>query len=128
MSNGAILGGTGTISGPVTVSSGSSLLGGGGAVASGALKIANNLTLNTGAKIQLVLDPGGAHSTLTRTGGTWTFAANQAFTFIDAGAQPGFYDNIITGLTNAPVGVASWTIRTRALPAPSATTAWAISI
>ena len=110
VSNGAILGGTGTITGPVTVNSTSSLLGGGGAVASGALKIANNVTLNTGAKIQLVLDSGGAHSTLTRTAGTWTFATNQAFTFVDAGAQPGFYDNIITGLTSAPAGVGSWTI------------------
>ena len=80
VSNGAILGGTGTITGPVTVNSTSSLLGGGGAVASGALKIANNVTLNTGAKIQLVLDSGGAHSTLTRTGGN-----------LDLCHQPGFH-------------------------------------
>ena len=111
VSNGAILGGTGTISGPVTVSStNSAVLGGGGGLASGALKIGNNLTLNTGVKIQLVLGAAGAHSTLTRTAGTWTFASAQAFTFINAGAQVGLYDNIITGLTAAPPGVGSWTI------------------
>ena len=42
--------------------------------------------------------------------GTWNFAPNQAFTIINLGAQPGFYDNIITGLAADPGGVASWHI------------------
>jgi hypothetical protein len=45
-----------------------------------------------------------------RTGGTWNFAPNQRFTFIDVGAQPGFYDNIITGLTSDPGNTSIWTI------------------
>ncbi len=107
-----MLGGTGAISGPVTVNSGASLLGGNGATASGALSVANNLTLNSGANILLVLGANGAHSSLVRTGGTWTFASNQRFSFINGGAQPGFYDNIITGLAGDPGTEASWTINT----------------
>jgi hypothetical protein len=108
--SGGILGGTGTISGPVTISSGAVLLGGKGSTPTGALTIANNLTLNSGSTIELVLGASGTHSTLTRTGGTWTFAANQAFTFINGGAQPGVYDNIITGLAADPGTEGSWTI------------------
>jgi autotransporter-associated beta strand protein len=105
-----VLGGSGTIAGPVTVTSGAFLLGGRGLVASGALTLANDLTLNPGAKIQLVLGGSGAHSTLIRTAGTWSFPANLAFRFLGSSAQPGFYDNIITGLADDPGNVDTWTI------------------
>lgn len=109
--SGTTLGGTGTITGTVTVNSGARVLGGTGSSASGTLTLANNLTLNTGSIIELALGPAGAHSTLNRTGGTWTFAANQAFTFLDFGAQATFYDNIITGLAGAPnTSPSTWTI------------------
>jgi autotransporter-associated beta strand protein len=108
--SGSVFGGTGTIAGPVTVNANAALLGGDPVAASGSLKIGNNLTLNSGSVIQLVLGPSGAHSSLTRTGGTWTFAPNQVFSFLDLGAQPGFYDNIITGLAADPGGEGSWVI------------------
>ena len=116
-SNG-VLGGTGLISGPVDITAtgpsvGGALLGGDGTAASGTLTLANNVTLSGPSGdgiVELVLGPNGAHSTLTRAGGTWTFSSNQAFTFIDLGAQPGFYHNIITGLAADPGGEASWTI------------------
>ena len=108
--NGTVLGGTGTISGPVNVNAGAALLGGNGTAAGGALTLGNDLTLASGSIIQLVLGASGAHSTLTRTGGTWTFASNQAFTFINSGAQPGVYDNIITGLAADPGTEGSWMI------------------
>jgi T5SS/PEP-CTERM-associated repeat protein/autotransporter-associated beta strand protein len=107
---GSLLGGTGTISGPVTVNSGAALLGGDGTTASSSLTVANNLLLNAGSIIQLVLGPSGTHSSLMRTGGTWSFATNQAFTFINFGAGLGVYNNIITGLAGDPGGEASWTI------------------
>jgi hypothetical protein len=103
------LGGTGTIGGAVTVNSGANLLGGTGSAASGTLTLANNLTLNSGSIIELALGASGVHSTLARTGGTWTFGATQAFTFLDLGATTGTYDNIITGLAADP-GAGSWTI------------------
>jgi autotransporter-associated beta strand protein len=108
--SGTVLGGTGTIGGAVTVGSGANLLGGTGSAASGTLTLANNLTLNSGSIIELALGASGAHSTLARTGtGTWTFDATQAFTFINLGAQPGTYSNIITGLGSDP-GESGWTI------------------
>ena len=117
-SNG-VLGGTGLVSGPVNITAtgalvGGALLGGDGTAASGTLTLANNVTLSgpSGAGIvEIALGPSGAHSTLTRAGaGTWTFDTNQAFTFIDLGAEPGIYHNIITGLAADPRGEASWTI------------------
>lgn len=111
-SGNTVLGGSGTIAGPVTVNSDSILLGGSGVAASGALTLANDLTLNPGAKIQLALGASGAHSTLSRTGGGWNFPTNLAFRLISFGAQPGFYDNIITGLASDPGDVATWTIET----------------
>ena len=107
--SGTTLGGTGTITGAVTINSGARILGGTGAAASGTLTLANNLTLNSGSIIQLALGPAGAHSTLARTGGTWSFQSNQAFTFIDLGATAGTYNNIITGLASNP-GTGGWTI------------------
>ena len=108
--SGTTLGGTGTINGAVTVGNGAILLGGTGSAASGTLHLANNLTLNSGSIIELALGGSGAHSTLARTGGTWTFNGTQAFTFIDLGAQATTYDNIITGLTGDPGTEGSWTI------------------
>ena len=110
VNSGGVLGGTGAIAGPVNVNSSAAVLGGNGATASGALTIASSLNLNPGSIIELALGAAGAHSTLNRAAGNWTFAPNQAFTFINVGAQPGFYDNIITGLAADPGGVASWMI------------------
>src|ERR1700680_4452339 len=108
--SGTTLGGTGTIGGAVTVGNGAILLGGTGSTASGTLTLAKNLTLNSGSIIELALGASGAHSTLARTGGTWLFGATQAFTFINLGAQPGLYDNIITGLASDPMSEGNWTI------------------
>jgi autotransporter-associated beta strand protein len=111
--NGSALGGTGTISGgPVTVNPHAALSGGDAMTATGSLKVANNVTFNPNSMIELGLGGAGAHSTLSRTGGTWSFANNQAFAFINAGAQLGIYDNIITGLAGDPGSTASWTITT----------------
>ncbi|MFZ3377986.1 MAG: PEP-CTERM sorting domain-containing protein, partial [Chthoniobacterales bacterium] len=107
---GTTLGGSGTIGGTVAVGSGAKLLGGTGSIASGTLTLANNLTLNSGSIIELALGASGVHSTLARTGGTWSFNATQAFTFIDLGAQPGTYTNIITGLGSNPGSESGWTI------------------
>ena len=108
--SGTVLGGTGRISGNVTINSGAILLGGTGTSTSGTLTLAGSLTLNSNSVIELALGPSGAHSTLARTGsGTWTFQSNQMFNFADLGAQPGTYDNIITGLA-ASVNTAGWQI------------------
>jgi autotransporter-associated beta strand protein len=108
--SGTTLGGTGTIGGAVTVGSGANLLGGTGSTASGTLTLANSLTLNSGSIIELALGAAGAHSTLARTGGTWSFNATQAFTFINLGAQATAYNNIITGLAADPMTESGWTI------------------
>ena len=107
--NSATVSGTGLINNAVTINSGAALFGG-DAITSTDLSVAGNLTLNTGSIIGLVLGVPGAHSSLTRTGGTWSFAPNQRFTFLDVGAQPGVYDNIITGLASDPGGTATWTL------------------
>jgi len=103
----AVIGGTGTIAGPVTINPNATLRGGTGTSANGTLTIANNLTLSSNSSIELAFGPGGTHSTLNRGAGTWTFAPNQSFTFINLGAQSGSYINIITGLASDP-GVGSW--------------------
>lgn len=109
---GSALGGDGAIAGPVTINSGAILVGGDTATATGSLKLANNLTLSTNAILELGVGASSAHSSLSRTGGTWTFASNQGFNLINSGAQTGFYDNIITGLAGDPGGTGSWTITT----------------
>ena len=103
VNSGGVLGGTGQIvGGPINVGSVAAVQGGDGTGPSGALTIEGNLTLGSGSIIKLALGPGGAHSTLNRAAGTWGFQSNQGFTFINLGAQPGFYDNIITGLAGDP--------------------------
>ena len=73
----------------------------------------NNLTFADGARIELTLGAAGAHSSLVRSGGTWAFDSDQAFTFIFTNAAAGTYNNIISGLTGTEVGLATigtWTI------------------
>src|SRR4029450_12524781 len=107
---GSVLGGTGTIGGATTVNANGAILGGNGTAASGTITINNNLMLNSGSIIELVLAAGGAHSTLARSGGTWTFNPTQTFKIIDLGAMAGLYDNIITGLAADPGTEGAWTI------------------
>lgn len=107
----ATLGGTGAIASPTTVADGGTLMGGNGLAAAGALSLGGNVSLLDGSAIRLTLGANGDHSTLARTGGTWSFSATQAFTFIDLGAQLGTFQDIITGLGFDP-GTAGWTIET----------------
>jgi autotransporter-associated beta strand protein len=112
VNNGGTLGGIGTVSGTVIVNAEATLSGGDATTASGSLTVGDNLTLNSNSVIELGLGASGAHSTLNRTGGTWTFASNQAFAFFNVGPSPGTYDNVITGLAGDPGGTAAWTITT----------------
>jgi hypothetical protein len=110
---GAILGGTGVVGG-VTVNSDAILLGGDDAAASGALSSGGNVSFLDSSIIKLTLGSGGTHSSLARTGGTWSFDSDQTFTFtINPGATAGVYDNVITGLGGTESGLAtigSWLI------------------
>jgi autotransporter-associated beta strand protein len=110
VNSGGVVGGNGQIgSGPVGVADGGAIQGGDGTAPAGVLTVGANLGFATGSIIKLALGPGGAHSTLNRVAGTWSFQANQGFTFINLSAQPGVYDNVITGLASDP-GVGSWHI------------------
>lgn len=111
VNSGGTIGGTGVIAGPVTVNSGGFLLGGNGTTASDDLSVSGDLNLLDGAIIKLTLGAGGAHSSLARTGGTWSFDLDQAFAFVDAGATATTYTDILTGLAFDP-GTAAWTIVT----------------
>jgi hypothetical protein len=115
VNNGSALGGTGTITGNlsegVTVNSGGILSAGDAGTASGSLKVAK-LTLSPDSIIEFGVGPSGAHSVLSRTGGTWSFVSNQMFSLVNAGSAPGVYDNIITGLAADPGTTASWMITT----------------
>jgi len=104
-----ILGGTGSVTG-VTVNSGSSLLGGDGVTPADDLAVGGDLSLQDGSIVRLTLGATGAHSSLTRTAGTWSFDLDQKFLFTDAGATPGLYDNIISGLAANPGTTGTWTI------------------
>jgi hypothetical protein len=104
-----VLGGTGTVNGNVTINANAAILGGNGTTGT-TLTVAGNLTLNSNSIIELALGPSLTHSTLARSGGTWSFQSNQAFTFIDLGATTGTYQNIITGLASDPGTEAGWTI------------------
>jgi autotransporter-associated beta strand protein len=108
--SGTVLGGTGIVGGAVILNFGGAILGGTGTTASGTLTVNNSLTLRSDSIIELALGPAGAHSTLARTAGTWLFQPAQMFTFIDLGATPGTYDNIITGLASDPGTEGGWII------------------
>jgi len=109
---GGTVGGTGTISQAITVKSGVSLLAGDGFTdpdtLAQTLTVSGDLTVENGATFVFALGLPGAHSTLARTSGTWSLAANQV-TFLDFGATAGAYNDIITGLAGDP-GMSSWTI------------------
>lgn len=111
--DGGTLGGTGfvTLSGgnAISVAAGAALMGGDGILASGSLAIDNDVTLADGSLIRLALGAGGAHSTLARAGGNWTFDLDQIFSFINDNAEVGTYADIITGLATDP-GVSNWTV------------------
>ncbi len=110
--NGSTLGGSGTV-GNVTVNTGAALQGGDGIAATGTLTSAGNISLTDGSQIKLTLGASAAHSSLTRTGGTWSFDSDQAFTFTLLGAQVGTYDNLISGLIGSETGlgsIGSWVI------------------
>jgi autotransporter-associated beta strand protein len=111
---GTILGGIGNIGGKVNVGSGATILGGTGSLGQ-TLTVSNTssgaITLLSGSVIKLALGGSGAHSTLAHTGsGTITFDGNQAFTFLDLGAQTTFYDNIITGTGLVSLSTGNWHI------------------
>jgi fibronectin-binding autotransporter adhesin len=110
--NAGTLGGTGSLTGSaVTVVGSAALQGGNGTTASGAFSVNGNVNLQDASIIKLTVGAGNTHSTLARTGGTWVFDDNQAFTLFNA--QSGTYDNIITGLTGTEAGLASigtWTV------------------
>lgn len=107
---GTLLGGTGTIEGGVTVNAGATLQGGDGTTFT-SLTVAGPLTLNPNAVIQLALGPNGMHSTLRQSGTSiWTFDPNQAFTFLNLGAEATTYYGIISGLADDPGSTGSWSI------------------
>ena len=107
-----VLSGNGKISGPVVIPAGATLSPGDVFTARGSLEIGNDLTLQGGSTLQLGLDGTRDHTTLRRSGGTWVFAPNQAFSILDINVQLGTYENVITGLAGDPGGTATWTITT----------------
>jgi hypothetical protein len=118
VNSGSVFGGTNFLDGnsfpgaTVTAKAGGAILAGDATTADGALNLWANLSFEPGSIIELTLGASGAHSSLARTDriGTWTFAPNQAFTFLDLGATPGVYDNIISGLAGDPGTESAWTI------------------
>lgn len=105
-----IFDGTHSGTGSITVESGATF---GRTVTASAINLGGNLTIEDGGRITLSLAPGFTNSTLNRTGGTWSFDTDQAFTFNDLGAAVGTYTGLITGLTGSEAGlasIASWTI------------------
>lgn len=113
--SGATLGGTGRIAPSVagtklTLQGGATLLGGLGADATGTLTIQGDVSFLDSSIIKLVLGPDLSHSTIARTGGTWTFQADQLFTFaLLEDAAIGTYSGILTGLDPA-TDVSAWRI------------------
>jgi autotransporter-associated beta strand protein len=108
--NAGTFGGNGTVSGTVSVGGIAILEAGASLSDTATLTLANNLTLSPGSIIAIGLgSTPTTHDILSRTGGTWSFQSNQAFTFLDQGVVGGVtYTGIITGLAADP-GVGSWT-------------------
>ncbi len=103
-------GGNGTSSGAVSVLDGATLQAGSGAAAS--LGLAGDLNMAAGSVLSLGLgSDANAHGTLARTGsGTWQFAPQQTFRFLDLGAAAGItYSGILTGLAPG-LDVSGWNI------------------
>lgn len=106
--NGGTFGGSGTVNRAVIVGGAGTLQGGSGVADT--LTIGGNLSLLDNSTISLGLgSDANTHSVLARTGGTWSFDSDQAFSFFDlGGAVVGTtYAGIITGLAFDP-GVSSW--------------------
>lgn len=97
---GGTFGGSGITTGAVTVSAGANLRAGNGDVVTGGLTLGGNLTMQDDSVLQFVLNNAAGHSTLTRTGGTWTFDADQKVDILYLGDVTAgqTYNNIITGL------------------------------
>ena len=107
--SGGTLGGLGKVNGAVTAQSNGTVLAGDGSTGT-TLTLASDLTMGANSVITLALGDAGAHSTLARTGGTWTFDANQSFTALDLSSLEAndTFDNVITGLAADPGTTASW--------------------
>ena len=101
--NGGVLlmNGTHSGTGAITVNGGASF----GRTGTTAIDLGGNVSFANESAIILILGAGGAHSSLNRTGGTWSFDSDQAFTFDDMGAGPGLYSGLITGLTGSETGL-----------------------
>jgi autotransporter-associated beta strand protein len=112
---GSTLGGTGAV-GDVAIGRAAILQGGFDTAASGALTSSGAISLGDGSIIKLTLGPDQTHSSVRRAGGIWVFDDNQAFDFtILPGVSSGTYDDVISGLTGAEVGLESidaWFIQT----------------
>lgn len=110
--DGGTLGGSGRIQledgNRLTIGNGGRLLGGMGGVHE-TLTIANDVTLAEGSMLALVLAAGGDTSSIVREEGEWIFADSQIVEFLDQGAAPGLYRNLISGLEVDP-GVSGWMI------------------
>ncbi len=116
LANDALLSGTGVVNGAVTVADASSLahagilVAGDGLAAADDLVVGGNLSLGDNSILRFTLGAANAHSSLIRSGGTWSFDADQAFDFVNA--QTGVYDNLISGLGGTETGlagIAGWT-------------------
>ena len=109
VASGGRLGGTTTLDRAVNVAGNGTLLAGDGTVGT-TLTINSAVSLADNSTISLTLGAGGTHSTLARSGGSWSFDTDQKFLFIDAGAQTGVYSNILTGMSLSQSIVDAWTI------------------
>lgn len=106
---------TATIAKSIVVNDYGTLRVGSGTAATGTLTSSGNLTMGNASGntiLAFALGAGGNHTTLTRTGGTWVFDANQQVSFVNIGglATTGNYTGLITGLIAAPSDLANWRI------------------
>lgn len=91
------------------MNAGGTLLGGTGAAASGALTVTGAITLASGSVVQLALGA-GTNSQIKANGGIVP-DADQQFSFLDPGASAGTtYASLITGVAADPGSQAGWSI------------------